>query len=349
MAVRRSLEGDTSANQPKLILHIGPHKTGTTALQLGLALHQNALQKLDWTYIQKFSCGLSVHSLADCLSTGQVQRAKPALDSLSNCEKNVVLSSENFSRLSRQQISTLADSINHFKISIVYYIREPSRRLFSAWQEWVKHGYAYTFPEYLCARMASFLTDPEINDLVRIQEWELGLPQAEMQILNYDSTSDVPTDFLDRFFGLSISSTRPEVKRVNESLSLSRTEAIRASHGAYRGFLLDKAAKEKLGNIFSDIESEISEFQSSGLFVNSIDIAVEGGPLSIIEENLAKKYPHFRRGDGFVFPTRKISWRYISNDIWSMNPHLSEKMTHFRNEMRDLVGPPRLDVRLKRV
>jgi hypothetical protein len=334
--------------RPKLVLHIGPHKTGTTALQSILASNTEILKGFGWSYVDQFEGGLTTHALADCLSTGRIDRARTALEEISQLSENTIISSENFSRLSGDQIIILAESAARLDTRIVYYIRNPMCRLFSAWQEWVKHGYLYTFPEYLSARLANFTSDPEVNDVVRIRRWFKGLPRAEYSVFNYDAISDVPADFFDRVLDCKFDQGKVE-GRANSSSSISMTECIRASLGAYRNLVRNADSATRFWQEFGFIENEIKALSASGNHVHTLSASADEGAFAFLEDEIAKTFPGLERKGDHIFVTRKMEWKYINPNIWIDQIQLTQRMFEFRRDLTETYGPPLVDVRLKAV
>lgn len=333
----------------KLLLHIGPHKTGTTALQMQLAESRNALGTAGWIYKDRLDCGISVHAIGDMLSTGQLKRAQPAMAELSSFTQNMILSSENFSRLHANHIRLLAEATADFDVTIIYYIRNPLQRLFSAWQEWVKHGYSFTFPEYIMARLANFMADPEVNDLARIKRWKTNFPRADFRVENYDIINDVPGDFFRKFLGTEYLIARPTADRVNVSTGIAQTEAIRASNGAYRTLTTHETAQKRFKSLFLDIVGRIQDFEKQGRYIIRYRASIDGGPFKILEKKIMTTLPGLPKKGNFVFQTRDVEWKYIDSNIWCAEPNLMLDMSRIRCALKEEFGRPDIDTRLRRI
>lgn len=332
----------------KLYLHIGPHKTGSTALQSLLAKNIRGLEASGVSFITAFSCGLTAHSLADALSTNQFLRVELALNEVNAMPTDLIISSENFCRLNEDQISFLSKSLSDFHVELIYYIRNPARRLQSAWQEWVKHGYRFTFPEYIAARVANFTNDPEINDSVRIKRWKKSYPEADLAIYSYDDIPDIPTHFFANHTRLELDCEGTPI-RENIGTDIGTTEAQRASSSAHRILLQDQRANLEFEQEFNQISQRIIEWTKKGEFLGVLSASFDEGPFFIIEKNLKQEFPDLIDGNGHIFRERKVECRYVDSNIWIDDEALSHMMYSLKNRIFERYSRPPLDVRLNRV
>lgn len=145
----------------KIYIHIGTHKTGTTAIQNFSGQHAKKLEALDVFYpvvsraIINDVPSLGHHLLPWYLLNhpvpdkffGQFEDKKQSLfPSLiaaiksSNCD-NVVLSSEAFDRLDQEQILKLHGFFQQYDIKIIVYLRRKDAYLESRYQTKVIHYY----------------------------------------------------------------------------------------------------------------------------------------------------------------------------------------------------------------
>lgn len=226
---------------PRLYLHIGSHKTGTTAVQLGL--HQNSilLQALGITYVGTGNIA-HIHSAIGPITPGSFLPAGyKVLDPadlaarLAAAETDVVVaSSENLSFLfDKTAIADLAAALRpHFDdIRIVCYLRRQDRHAVSHHQEGAKPhrraegalwGHAPTaLPEYSTAH------DLYLDYNQRLGMWADVFGDAAMIIRIYDrdllKKRDIFPDFLD-ILDLDITGLQPVGDR-NISLGAAQTKA----------------------------------------------------------------------------------------------------------------------------
>lgn len=225
---------------PKLFLHIGSHKTGTTAVQQGLQQNRILLQALGITYvgtgpIPHIHSAIGAVTPASFLPNGYQVRdpADLATRLAAATTETVVASSENFSFFfDKAAITALADALRpHFNdIRIVCYLRRQDRHAVSHHQEGAKPnrqaegalwGHAPTaLPEYSTAH------DLYLDYNRRLGLWADVFGDAAMIIRVYDRNllkrRDILADFLD-ILDLDITGLLPIGDR-NASLGAAQTK-----------------------------------------------------------------------------------------------------------------------------
>ncbi len=336
------------SSKRKLKLHIGPHKTGTTALQTVLGVNRQLLLSHQFQYVDRFDGNLAAHDLADLISTGSFQRVTQAMHGLLLSGDDIVISSENFCRLNEAQIAFLCEALVNLDVEIIYYCRSPLERLPSAWQEWIKHGYVHTFPEYLAARLLRFMVDPEINDASRLTQWRTGFPSAKLSIHNYDHISDLPQHFFEHHMPFSID-TAQKVVRENSSLSIERIEAIRASQGMHKVIDMYPETSDDLAVTLNEIVLRIISHTTKGDFVKRISARLSDPPFQIIEKQLIGAFPEVAVRTGQVFGVREKNWAYVDTNIWIYDKELSLLMANFKEVASNRYPKPAMDLRLLHV
>ena len=140
----------------KVILHVGFHKTGTTAIQASLFAAQTSLLEHGIDYRTKAS-----HGAAWSLSGkvwGWVNRGG-RLTPQSNWRKFVrmansskhtfMASSEFFSELNQEHIGKIKQQIKSEKIKIVFTIRPLAKMLASSYQQYLKYGIKADYEKWL--------------------------------------------------------------------------------------------------------------------------------------------------------------------------------------------------------
>ena len=127
----------------KVFLHIGFHKTGSTSIQMFLFEHQEQLKHAGYLYPKSGMPpgSLGQHSLAWDIRKGSQKSWHRLLDEIQASDApNVIISSEDFEQLNKQQCSEVLHLLDDFEIHIVVYIREPEKLLLSAYKGNVKAG-----------------------------------------------------------------------------------------------------------------------------------------------------------------------------------------------------------------
>lgn len=132
-----------------IYLHIGPRKTGTTTIQKSLLYNQNLLLK-NGVLIPEIGRGFpeiaAQHNLAWELMGYDVYNKNlgnwdDLINLLENSQKNkVILSSEVFSSLDIEKISTIKQYLSQYNVNIVVYLRRQDQLFQSMWAQELKTG-----------------------------------------------------------------------------------------------------------------------------------------------------------------------------------------------------------------
>ncbi len=224
----------------RFIVHIGPHKTGTTYLQAVLhtmrdALHPHGVHiPAIWNAAPDVPSHMKlVRSIREGdLGTVQAQIA----DMLANRYEYVVISCEALSRLEPAHIIQLRALLGSAPVTIVYYVRRATERLPSLWQERVKHGYHETLTEFLADHL-SRKDKSELWDSLMIDRYRDVFGVTNIALISYsfltDSSIDIARHFFSAMLALSDFEFPPEA-HLNVALSDFDVELIRALNAVHR-------------------------------------------------------------------------------------------------------------------
>ena len=143
----------------KVYLHVGFHKTGTTAIQEALFTHSDQLRILGINYATKK--GKANHREAWALSERYWGWKKRGGEQTSIVEwqkrvKNLkaqkidsVVSSEFFSEINDDQLNLMANDLKDFDVEIIFTIRPLAKLLGSSYQQYLKYGIKASYEEWL--------------------------------------------------------------------------------------------------------------------------------------------------------------------------------------------------------
>ena len=143
----------------KVYLHVGFHKTGTTAIQEALFTHSDQLRILGINYATKK--GKANHREAWALSERYWGWKKRGGEQTSIVEwqkrvKNLkaqkidsVVSSEFFSEINDDQLNLMANDLKDFEVEIIFTIRPLAKLLGSSYQQYLKYGIKASYEEWL--------------------------------------------------------------------------------------------------------------------------------------------------------------------------------------------------------
>ncbi len=225
----------------KVYLHVGFHKTGTTAIQESLFSSSQSLENLSLNYVT--GGGKAGHKAAWALSgrtwgwkkrggsKTPISEWKKALRKIKLSKKSSLLSSEFFSELTNKQLARLSKDLRGLDVQIIFTLRPLSKILPSSYQQHLKYGLKASYGEWLVDIFAepgkSKLTPSfwkRHNHVKVIERWIKVFGNSNIHLIIVDE--DKP-DQLYRSFEeiLNIpSQTLTAVKSVGSNRSLSYAE-----------------------------------------------------------------------------------------------------------------------------
>jgi hypothetical protein len=218
---------------PRYIIHIGPHKTGSTYLQvlfhkLSPQLRARGIHyPLQW--VDERTPGHSL--LFQRLRTGNDPALADEFLELNASDSEIVLiSSEDLAGLSLDQIELLKSYLKGQPASVIFYCRRWLDLLPSAWQENVKHGQSTDLPEFLATNFMNPFASNVINYGVRLDRFEQAFGIENMFLASYSNIMDQGGDLGEHFFRVFLSWPDAPVDhgmRFNVSLGIQDIEMIR--------------------------------------------------------------------------------------------------------------------------
>jgi hypothetical protein len=233
-----SLRGARKITMPdpkKIILHIGSHKTGSTALQRYLDknrkyLSENNIQYLDginqnYIYLAFCEAPEKEHELIrqglghSAGARAWVKRARKRLDAeLAAGTADVLISAEELCRLSEAGIRAMRDVLEPYgDVRVVCYARDPLEYCFSEAQEGLKGGLTYAD---ICAAPPR----PDYADMLAGYFAVFG--RERVSVRAYQSGHPIQYDFLEAL-DLPLDAAPPaSTIRANSSLSLPACQIL---------------------------------------------------------------------------------------------------------------------------
>ena len=140
------------------LIHIGPHKTGTTAIQGSFHAARERLADSDVVYAGKGRQPVAgVNAALERGSPWGVPAPPPAawqdlkweINKAGDAGKRVVLSSERLANANPAQAARIVDALGGEAVRIVVTLRPLAYLLPSAWQQWAQDGLHHTYSEWL--------------------------------------------------------------------------------------------------------------------------------------------------------------------------------------------------------
>ncbi len=204
----------------RVILHVGPHKTGTTALQKAFAVNAKRLAAYGILYPDTGRDGAAHQNVARACWKADNPLLGELAEEIADC-RVAFLSSELISALDLKGLQRLAPVFADVPIEVVYVLRRLPLLLPSHWRELVKHGQSLDFGEYLeYARGEApwrYLAPPmPVAQLERLSE---VFGSESLRLAVYDQRAcqieGYGPGFIDDVFGLGHEAAHFETERYN--------------------------------------------------------------------------------------------------------------------------------------
>ena len=222
----------------ELTIHIGPHKTGTTAIQAAFSQSAAALRRQGVLYPKRHWRQQAHHRLAFALKGkempgGDTPDLGAELEALCHTlaeakDEKVLISSEEFFTCSADAVSRLHAALN-VPVKIVCFLRRPDSFLVSCYNQKIKqpgNGFAAPISKYLKAPRT---IAPEMDYLGAVGTWADVFGDAAMQIEIYEDGP--PLARLRQHLGLNGQPAEPHQK-LNASVPGVVAEIMRHAKAA---------------------------------------------------------------------------------------------------------------------
>ncbi len=169
-----------------IYLHVGPHKTGTTYLQKLWENNTESLAKNRLLYPKIFyTANGQHHFVTHLLANNFDETFQQAVEFLNAAEEDIILSSENFSVLKKEQFATIRKVLAGKEIKVVYYYRHSTQRFLSKWQETIKQGERHSFYEYYTKHNLKPFQSNELNPLLLLDMLSQVFGKKNIHIVDY--------------------------------------------------------------------------------------------------------------------------------------------------------------------
>ena len=232
---------------PKLFLHVGFHKTGTTSLQDALNRNRAELltQGLVYPKTRRFRAQHEFAWSAGQRGWGWKQfggsqagpgPARRMFRLIRSSKQDVIISSEFLSELTPSKIQKLISSIGDKDLRVIFTVRPVAKILPSAYQQEVKNGSKLTFDRWL-----ERVLEPEKENRnktrfwtrhshhIEIAKWAGVVGKERITVIVADeSKPEFLTDSFFKLVGADTSNFRESKKKVvNRSMDLAEIELLR--------------------------------------------------------------------------------------------------------------------------
>jgi len=230
-----------------VLVHIGPHKTGSTAIQVALDSAADRLATHDVAYVtvgsyrpRKAGWALGIRGRPAGTERPPMKHWKRLVGEVAASRAaRVCVSNEDFGRATPRQAARIVEDLGGDRVHVVAVARRLDRYLPSQWQERVKAGDARGYDEWL--RLVLDTDDPEpdwdrhnvwfSHDVRALAErWVevVGPDRFTMIVLDEADRGQLPRTF-ERMLGLPEGLVVPDNSRSNRGLSWAETELVRTT------------------------------------------------------------------------------------------------------------------------
>ncbi|MFC4700053.1 hypothetical protein ACFO4O_07800 [Glaciecola siphonariae] len=322
-----------------LYLHVGPHKTGTTAIQKFMLDNQQTLFAEGLLYPKRFIRIFGHHHIRERIAQRAFTDEDIAFFKDSQC--NFVVSSEDLISLNKQDFSYFKQSLPFLNIKVVFSWRRASYKLYSIWQEVIKHGGTVDFFEYYHEHLARPAMSQMLSPDLKLGMFSQVFGKENICLIDYDASANnnsLIEDFL-QAVGSQINDqmtfdANNESAR-NVSLSVEDTETVRALNY----LLKDKASgpivrtafqehKESLsGDDLSYVQGLINEFATALRIGNyAIDIRAE----KLMSQDYASNMLNYEPRAG----SKEVK---LPSTKWLLDAKAHECLLRIANKMSELM------------
>jgi hypothetical protein len=243
------------------VLHIGPHKTGTTAVQSAFRLARRAAEAQGVLYLNPD--GNAAVPVQAAIDPGRA--ARPGLrrwrrllwEIERSSARQVVLSSEWFADADADAVGRIVDEVGRDRAHVVVTVRALERILPSQWQQYVAGGFADDYESWLrsvleapdSARRPStptFWRRHRHDELVARWADVVGSHRVTVIVVDEADHSGVLRAF-EGLTGLRAGTLIAERDRSNRSLTLPEAELVRAFNQLLKPERLSEQVRLNLG------------------------------------------------------------------------------------------------------
>jgi hypothetical protein len=243
------------------LLHIGPHKTATTAIQSAFHAGRRALRAQGVHY-----AGPDRHAVIAAQAAIEMPRRggrrvfpidawrRLAAEIERSTANRVVLSSEWFADARPEAVRRIVEELGPQSLQVVLTVRPLARVLPSQWQQYVKAGLTASYPDWLAsvfegdgsAMTPTFWHRHRHDRLAARWADVVGRDRVTVIVLDETDRSSILRTF-EALLGLRVGTLVAEEGRGNRSLTLPEAELMRAINAALRREVPDPNLRLNLG------------------------------------------------------------------------------------------------------
>ena len=240
-----------------ILVHIGPHKTGTTTIQAAFHASRGALAEQGVMYAggtrRPITAVLALRrARARRAAVPEMRHWSGLVDEARGATGRVVISNEAFADANAKAIARLVTDLGRDRIHVVATLRPFASILPSQWQQFVQSGLTDSFDEWLRGVVDSnnpsqrrvFWRRHRHDELIARWVAAVGADRVTVIVLDEDPAR-LPRLF-EEMLGLRADSLVENARVRNRSLTWPEAEAIRAINEAFRAAGYPPALQQRL-------------------------------------------------------------------------------------------------------
>ncbi|WP_235736949.1 hypothetical protein [Nocardioides alcanivorans] len=225
------------------LLHIGPHKTGTSAVQAALFEGRDTL-RTHGVYVprsrarrRKAGWAMGLAGRPAGTDVPPMRHWTDLVDEVRGVDgQRVCISNEDFGRATADQARTLVDALGGSDAHVVASVRNLDRLLPSLWQERVKAGIPDSYEDWLRVVLGDDPTPFERRDALghhdveaMVERWVdvVGPERFTLVVLDDNDPGDILRTF-EKLLGLPAQTLRDQPAGSNRGISYAESEMVRA-------------------------------------------------------------------------------------------------------------------------
>jgi hypothetical protein len=311
----------------QFIIHVGPHKTGTSYLQEAFVQTRPLLAGRGVHY-PSFWGRSAHHMLMELLRnppSAQLERQFAELRGAGH--KTVLISVEGLTTLPLPSVDYLRTLIGPDNpVRIVFYARNWADRLASHWKQEIKGGSTQTLPEYLYQRTAQPAGSFLMNFGVGLRTYTSVFGDAALSVVAYDQVMAQRRDLFAHFAATFLDWPDPPglaLPPVNVSPTAADAEVIRALNGIERarsGQPPERAEAAAMSAKYlrrADALAPPVLRAALAAHMATAQLNEKSAPLSALHQQLFAEFGHALvepKPRGMFFQPRRVELGYVQRD-----------------------------------
>lgn len=257
-----------------IYLHVGPHKTGTTVIQKACLDNTDVLDKHGVSFPSLYFTPIGHHDLVNTVRRRAI--SDEDLATLASGHEKALLSSENFIHFSAQDWKYLSERLAQFEVKIIYAWRRSSLKMYSMWQESVKHGGTTPFHAFFYQDLIRPGESKSLMQTLNLDAMAAAFGKDNIHILDFDALSESKMLVTEFFNLLGVDGTQIDISGQsqgfrNESMDPVTTEVLRClnSLSVKAGYPQNSKTREVFSALQPTLDAEME--QAKSLMENDVD------------------------------------------------------------------------------